>query len=168
MVFLLEHAAVLLACPVFKADPFICALESNRKNVTEWWKVTYRKYVYINDHTGVLGKGKQHLKITCVWTITINKLQYVLIIYSCPFWPEFTQLCFVIVLIRCIRFLYLNGLVSFMPSLLSNKEQSNTILQQNQTLRFIVNLFLPSNGAPSPVKLLKLNNNNEKEKKSGR
>lgn len=74
MVFLLEHAALLLVCPVFKADLFICTVESNRKDVTEWWNATYIKYVYTCDNPGVLGKGKQFPKITCVWKIIIIKL----------------------------------------------------------------------------------------------
>lgn len=39
----------------------------------------------------------------------------------------------------------------------------NTILQRSQALRCIMNVFLPTNRAPSLVKLLKLNNNDEKK-----
>lgn len=38
-----------------------------------------------------------------------------------------------------------------------------TIWQQSQPLRCIVNAFRPANQAPSLVKLLKLNNNDEKK-----
>lgn len=57
MVFLLEHATLLLVCPVFKADLLICASESNRK---KWDRMTVCT-VYISDHTEGLNKGKPFL-----------------------------------------------------------------------------------------------------------